>query len=259
MFGMIRSAALLAALLLLTSATVHADRRYFVQSYTPYLAPAGSLELEVISRALSGQGDSTGTAWANRFEFEYGITDRLTGALYLNFIQPTGAEAGMVYDGPSLELIYRPTDPGKYFVDPAGYVEVRANGSELELEPKLLLGRRVHQLVCVANVIGEFEWHLNGDEKGETEKNMQLTLGASRELGKVAAIGFEGIYSHSFLEEGTNPSAIQFGPTLNLQTPKIQVALGWHPQISGSPTSKGGLNLADFPRSEVKLIIGVSL
>jgi len=255
---MMRRTILTVALLLVATGAAHADRRYFVQSYTPYLAPGGNLELEMITAAASGQGDSTGTAWRNRIEFEYGIADRLTGALYLNFIQPAGQDAATTFDGPSIEFIYRLATPGALPVDPAAYLEVRANGGELELEPKLLLARRIYHLVSVVNVIGEFERHLNGPERGVTEKVLQLTAGASRELGHVVAIGLEAAYTRSF-EEGPDASSVQLGPTLNLQTPKIQMALGWQPQISGRPATNAGLNLADFPRSEVRLILGVEL
>src|SRR5262245_58349558 len=50
-------------LLLALSPAAGADRRYFVQSYTPYLAPAGNLELETITVARSGQNDLPGTEW----------------------------------------------------------------------------------------------------------------------------------------------------------------------------------------------------
>jgi hypothetical protein len=46
---------------------------------------------------------------------------------------------------------------------------------------------------------------------------------------------------------------------VNLQTPRVQLALGWHPQIAGDPDTHRGLNLADFPRSEVRLLVGVEL
>src|SRR5207245_5178089 len=126
MMPLTRRPSLIVLLLLLTAGSARADRRYFVQGYTPYVAPAGNLELEVTSIAASGQGDSTGTAWRNRLEFEYGITDRLTGAVYLNFVQPAGADAPMTFDGPSLELICRLADPGRLPVDPAAYLEMRA-------------------------------------------------------------------------------------------------------------------------------------
>ena len=255
----IRHPALIAAMLVLGAGSAHTDRRYFVQSYTPYLAAAGNLELEVTSIATSGQGDTLGTAWHNRLEFEYGITDRLTGAAYLNFFQPAGTDAPLTFDGPSLEFIYRLADHGRLPVDPAAYLEVRANGSELEIEPKLLLARRIYQLVSTVNVIGEFERHDAGPERGTTEKNLHLTAGVSREIGHVIAVGLEAVYRRSFHDQGPDPSSILLGPTINLQTPKLQLALGWQTQVRGRPGSNGALNLSDFPRSDVRLIIGVGL
>jgi hypothetical protein len=146
-------AALWVALAILSAGVAHADRRYFVQSYTPYLAPSGTLEFEAWSIAQSGQGDSSNTGWVNRAEFEYAITDRLTGAAYLNFEQP-GGEGASRFDGPSLELIYRLSDRGRIPLDPAVYLEMRENGDELEIEPKLLLAHRAGPWVGAANLIG---------------------------------------------------------------------------------------------------------
>lgn len=239
--------------------TARADRRYFVHSYTPYLAPAGNLELEATTIAASGQGDSAATAWQNRIEFECGISDRLTGAAYLNFVQPAGEGAPMTFDGPSLELIYRPVDSGRLPVDPAAYLELRANGSEVEIEPKLLLARRIYRLVTAVNVIGEIEPHTAGSQAGSTERSLRVTLGASREIGNVLAVGLEAIVQHEFLDQGPDPTSVLFGPTINLQTPSVQLALGWQPQVSGRPATSGGLNLSDFPRSEIRMIVGVEL
>ena len=257
--SLIRRCALAATLALFVAGPAHADRRYFLQSYTPYLAPAGNLELEIISIAASGRGDTTGTAWRNRIEFEYGISDRLTGAVYLNFVQPAGDGVATTFDGPSLEIIYRLSEPGRLPVDPAAYLEVRANGSELEIEPKLLLARRIYRLVGVVNVIGEFERNTAGAERGTTEKALQVTVGLSREIGHVVAVGLEAVYTRAFPEAGPQPSSVLLGPTINLQTPKVQIAVGWHPQLTGRPASTGGLNLSDFPRSEVRLLVGVEL
>jgi len=251
----------MAVMLLLLSViplSARADRRYFVQSYTPYLAPAGNLELEAATIAASGAGDSLGTSWENRIEFEYGITDHLTGAAYLNFIQPAGLDVPLSFDGPSVEFIYQLAQPGRLPVDPAAYLELRANGNELELEPKLLLGRRVYKLVGAVNVIGEFERVHEGGTTA-TEKSLTITSGLSREIGSVLAIGLEAKYERVFAEEGPDAWSVLLGPTLNLQSPKIQLALGWQPQISGHPSTSAGLNLADFPRSEVRLIVGVEL
>ncbi len=241
------------------SVDVHADRRYFVQNYTPYLAPAGNLELENWVIAKAGQGDSTGTSWKNRVEFEYAASDRLTGAFYLNFVQPAGFDAPMSFDGPSVELIYQLAPPGRLAVDPAAYFEIRANGNEVELEPKLLLARRVYRLVGALNVIGEFERINAGEERGTWEKNLLVTAGLSREIGNAFAVGLESTYERGLSEGGEHPSSLLLGPTVNYQTSKIQVTLGWHPQITGSPDTHSGLNLDDFPRSEIRMIVGVDL
>lgn len=246
------------ASLLLLSAPAWADRRYFVQSYTPYLAPAENLELETWAIAQEGRGDTTNTAWQTRAEFEYSITDRLTGAAYLNFVQDAGGP--QEFDGPSLEVIYQLAEPGKILLDPAVYLEVRESGTELELEPKLLLGRRQNAWVAAANVIGEFEYLHNAPAGYEdTEKKFELTLGVSREFGAAFAIGLEGRYQSEFVEGATDPSALFLGPTINLQSSKVQLAIGWHPQISGSPSTHGGRNLADAPRSEFRMILGIGL
>ena len=57
----------------------------------------------------------------------------------------------------------------------------------------------------------------------------------------------------------SDPRLHLLGPTLNFQTSKVQLSLGWHPQLSGSPSSSGHLNLADFPRSEIRVLLGVGL
>jgi len=246
-------------LALLACAPAHADRKYFLQSYTPWLASKGSLELEMHAIAANGLGDSTNTSWLNRAEFEYAIHDRLTGALYLNFVQDGGESAAQRFDGPSLEFIYRMTEPGRYPVDPALYLEVRENGDELEVEPKLLLAHRHHQLVGVVNLIGEFEKHFTGDEEGEVEKNFRVSGGFSREIGSSLAVGVEGFYHRVLGDVDPHPAAVFAGPTFNLQTEKIQFAVGWHPQLWGSPKSSGRLDLNDFARSEVRLLLGVDL
>ena len=245
-------------LALLVAGAAHADRRYFVQSYTPYLPSAGTLEFESWTIARNGQGDSTNTAWRNRAEFEYGITDRLTGAVYLNFVQPAGGEA-MRFDGPSLEAIYRLGEPGAIPLDPALYLEMLVNGEELEIEPKLLLAKRWGRTLAAMNLIGEIETHHSGDEEGETEKSIRVSTGLTRELGAVVSLGVEGIYHRELADDEGNPSALFAGPTINLQSTKIQLALGWHPQLWGDPSSSGGLGLDHFPRSEIRMILGIDL
>jgi len=235
----------------LLAGTAQADRRYFVETYTPYLSPAGEVELEIWSALLRGQGDSTSTAWENRAEFEYAVTDRLTGAFYLNYVQDPGG--ALRFDGPSVELIYTLAERGKLPFDPALYFEMRENGDEVELEPKLLVGLQHGPIVAAVNVVGEFESAHGGD----TEKVLRTTLGVSRDFGARFALGVEGSYRRLFEDAAGNPSALFLGPTINLQADELQLAFGWHPQIWGDPQTAASLNLSDYSRSEFRIILGM--
>jgi hypothetical protein len=86
-------ATLLAALLMfsLPAAVAHADRRYFLLTYTPYLEPAGESEVEWwLTSKVGKQDPAEGATWESRAELEHALTSRLTGAVYLNFQRPPG-------------------------------------------------------------------------------------------------------------------------------------------------------------------------
>jgi hypothetical protein len=248
------------ALAALLPGAARADRRYFVETYTPYIAPAGELELEMWSTSLRGQGDSTATAWENRAEFEYAIADRLTGAFYLNYVQDPGGSTR--FDGPSVELIYTLAERGKLPLDPALYLEVRENGDEVELEPKLLVGLRHGPLVAAANLIGEFESFLGDDGTGrphEEKRIAELNVLQSEPRERRRSRGGERPDRASQRFAKRLPSALFLGPTINLQAEKLQLALGWHPQVWGDPSTAASLNLSDYARSEFRIILGMDL
>ena len=252
--------ALVLLALAVPASLARADGRYFVGTYLSHVDSAGHRELELWSTAFPGQGDSTNTDWENRAEIEYAVTNRLTGSIYLNYAQSGAPEAPQRFEGPSLELIYALAEPGRIPLDPAAYLEVRENGDELELEPKLLLSGRMDRWVGAANVIGEFEWHhRNVEGEPETRKSLAFAAGLSREVGGWLAVGLEGRYLRESPETGEDPAALFVGPTINFQADEIGIAVGWQPQLWGSPQSTSSLNLADFPRSEVRMILSVDL
>jgi hypothetical protein len=213
----------------------------------------------------SGQEGSNGrVGWDWRQELEYGVTDRLTAAAYLNFSRPPGG--ALRFESPSLELIYRLADPGSLPGDPAIYLETTESGEELELEPKLLLGHRVRRLVTAVNLVGEFEFRDNDNEilgSGAVLRNewaWQLCGGASYEVTHHLSAGLEARYRAEFPNFGPREgSVLHLGPTLNLMTGKTQIALGVLRQVRGTPRTSGELNLADFDRTEVRAVIGVDL
>jgi len=258
------------AAVLLVGAVTHAtpasaDRRYFVGAYTPYLAPEGSLELETWVTAKVGKQEPTEhTSWEQREEFEYALTDRLTGAFYLNYEQESGAPLRFV--APSIEAIYRLAPTGAIPGDPAVYLETTETGEELELESKLLLARRSHRLVSVLNLVGEFEFRHNDEElnpDGSVFRKQwatEIAAGTAVEIGTKLSLGLEARYRAEYPNFGPRAAAIvSLGPTINLQSEKVQFSLGVHPQLWGDPQTKGNLNLVDFERARVRAILGIDL
>lgn len=252
----------LATALALAAPAARADHRYFVQGYPPFLSPKGESEISMWTTALLGEGTSTstGTAWRNSAEYEYAISDRLTGAFYLNWSQASGADAAQRFDGPALEAIYAFAEPGKIAFNPAAYFEVEESGDVLSLYPTLLLGQKFGAWMAGANVVGEIESRhraLPGESRGE--KKLSLTGGLSRDLGKQVALGLEARYEQVFPGGSVHPAALFAGPTLDLDADKVQLVLGWHPQVSGSPVTRKGLNLSEFAKSEFRMILSIEL
>ena len=256
---------LLNGLVALRPGDARADRRYFVQSYTPFLAPAGTVEFETWLTAKTGKSDPTvHTGWVPRFEWEYGITDRLTGAAYLNFSQDPGS--ALTFESPALELIYALAERGSVFGDPALYLEVSETGEEMEIENKLLLAHRHNRLVSVVNLVSEIEVRHNDEEKlpdGKTFHNQftgKLTAGSTYEVTSAFALGLEAVYRTEHPNFGAQSAAmLSLGPTLNLQSGRMQLALGVHAQLWGTPKTNGSRNLADFEKTQIRAILGVDL
>src|SRR5262245_23082370 len=70
----------------LAGGNLRADTRHFTYSYEPNnVLPAGALEFEQWATLRAGKEQGVFSRWDLREEFEYGITDRLTSSLYLNF------------------------------------------------------------------------------------------------------------------------------------------------------------------------------
>ena len=258
-----RSAVLALALLLLPAAAM-ADRRYFLETYTPYLGEAKESEVELWLTSKTGKQDPDEAATLeSRAEWEYGLTSRLSGALYLNLLRPPGghlkAESG------SLELIYRPTER-QLAVDPAVYLEITESGDELELEPKLLLAHRFRQWIAATNLIGELEFRHNDEEllpSGAVLKKQiagELSAGVAFDLHRRLAVGAEALARTEHANFGRQSAALlALGPTVTAQVGEAQLGLEVLQQLRGTPRTSGDRNLVDFEKTQWRLVLGVEL
>lgn len=249
----------LSALPAFVPGTALADGRYFVETYTPYLSPAGELEVEswVTSRSAPGA-----TAWDWREELEYGVSDRFTAAAYLNLSQPAGGSLQL--EAPSLELIYALAKRGRIPGDPALYLETSASGEETELEPKLLLGHRAGRLVGAVNLVGEFEFRHNDEEllsSGDVLRRQwawKIAGGAAYAIASKVSVGLESRYESRYANFGPRSSdALSLGPVLNVEAGKARISVGMLRRIHGD-TGHGG-DPDDLERTQLRAIVGFDL
>jgi len=97
-------------------------------------------------------------------EFEYGITDRLELGLYVTFAPShadtlTSTAVLTEGDGVKQRLRLRLADEGQWPVDLALYGEVVENDREIEVEAKVILGKRLGKLELMANLAAEREYY----------------------------------------------------------------------------------------------------
>jgi len=130
-----------------------ATERFFTYTYEPETMPKGAMEYEQWIGLAAGRNKTVGQNNYNRFEireeFEYGVTDNYSVALYLNqssesFRDPLTAEdhSNFRFDGVSIENRWMVVNPADHKVGLALYLEPRYAGDEAELEEKIILGQR---------------------------------------------------------------------------------------------------------------------
>lgn len=240
-----------------------ADERYFTYTYEPKVLPKGALEFEQWTTLRAGKEDGVYSRWDLRSEFEYGLTDRLTTDLYLNFTslnvdRESEQTEEFTFGGLSSAWRYKLSDPT---ADPLGvvlYGEVTTDFNEFKLEQKLVLGKNVDRFVFAFNAIVEEEWEF---EKDGTEKALELefTAGAAYRFTDHFALGLEVREKNLFPDmEDLSDAALFAGPAIHYSQDRWWATLTVLPQIVALKGTTGdGVNLDEFERAEVRLLIGI--
>jgi hypothetical protein len=235
-----------------------ADERLFTYSYEPKVLPKGAIEFEQWATMRNGHESSLFTRWDIRTEFEAGLTDRLTTALYMNWTNKWEPDKGTDvtnFSGVSSEWKYKVWDPT---ADPIGvllYGEFSVDRREWEGEAKLVLGRNIGPFVLAANAVFENEWKTKVDPADpsesdtETEQVFETTAGASRRFGDVA-LGMEA-RSHTKYEDGESHHAFFVGPVLHASSER------WW--ASATVLVQTTDDLEEHERTETRLILGIHL
>ncbi|GIX06166.1 MAG: hypothetical protein KatS3mg115_0569 [Candidatus Poribacteria bacterium] len=254
-----------AAALLLAAAlqTATADERFFTYSYEPKVLPQGAIELEQWATLRNGK-EHVYARWDVRTEFEIGLTDRLTTALYMNWKNEWGfknattlAENKAAFTGWSSEWKYKLTDPTADSIGVLLYGEVGVDRHEWELEGKLVLGKNFGNVVTALNAIVELEGETEAElEEGEPESKMELewvlenTAGIAYRLNSFA-LGLEGRTHTEIVEGETEHTAFFLGPVINVRSERWWATLTVLYQLTDI--------LDEHERTETRLILGIHL
>lgn len=246
-----------------------ADERMFTYSYEAVsILPKGGVEFEQWITYRGGKEDGTYSRWDIREELEFGVTDRYTTALYLNFRDtyrdndstPDIEEDEFEFKGISSEHKFQVLNPRTKPLGFLLYGEVTTDGNELELEEKLIFQKYLdadEKWNAVFNVIAEQEWEYESAETGE-ESALEFTAGLSYRLTPNWALGVEGrhhrVYEGMWNEELANAWFV--GPNVHFGSAKWWATLTVLPQVAGDPDTRWGLELDEHTRIEVRLIAG---
>jgi hypothetical protein len=263
---------MVAALAMLTLVPARADERFFTYVYESDVLPKGAWEFEqwltYRKGHPGGDRDFSRHIWDFREEIEYGLTERLTTALYLNFRQEqivareTGLEdsSDFSFKGLSAEFKYQLLNPAKKPVGLALYFEPTYNGNEQELEYKVLLSKNLgDKWVLAANAVYEQEWER---EEGATGKEsvLEFTAGAAYRITPHWSVGLEGryhaVYEGIALDEHLGTGWF-VGPNVHYGSGKWWATFTVLPQVAGSP-SDGGINRTEHQTFETRLIFGIN-
>lgn len=253
----LKTAALAGLLTILIQAPAQAGEGSFGWIYTLDLQPKGTLEFEQRLQLNQKQAGGKYDLWQARTELEYGLTDDIQIAGYVNtsyvnanqnnadgttggWLVPgagSGSYSRSRVDGVSLEAIWRLSNP---VIDPIGvglYGEVTTGPVKDEIEARLLLQSNFldDRLVLASNIqlaIEKVKW----DVEVGRESMIDVLLGASYRVANNWTAGVEYRFHNDFDGYGYNTQTQRghfFGPNVHYATKDWWFTAAWRYQPKG--------------------------
>ncbi len=179
--------------------TAGADNRIFTYAYEPETEPRGDWEYEQSVTLRAGRNARVGQEdyqhWQFREEIEHGVTDNYTVGLYLNhdykhFTNPVSSATTSHHEwtGVSLENRHLVLNPTEHAVGLTLYLEPTYDGSNFELEQKIILGQRHGDWKWAFNISQATEWE---DNFRTIEGELEFSFGLARQLTRRWSVGIE--------------------------------------------------------------------
>ena len=254
------SALLVSVLLgiLLAPLAARANERHFSYTYESAVLAPGEKELEVWTTYRNGR-DTRYTRFDERMEFEVGLLPGLQTSFYLNLTAVGQEVDGQLATGTELsvsnEWKWRLLDGAVDGIGLALYGEITGSVDELELEGKLIIDKRIGNLLIAANFVAEHEW---GYGIGTTAKELHLDgfLAASWFFTPRFSIGLEAWNANIIAEGVWEHSAFFLGPAMSYSGDGWWVTFTALPQLPAFKPSEGGGKyvFTDYERFQARLL-----
>jgi hypothetical protein len=256
----------------------YAGERLFGYSYEPTTMPAGAIELEQSVTSRLGKAGGVFSEFDLRSEIEVGVLDYLQTSLYLNTEMTRAADArsgrhnaGFItndsgdqrfsdfsFDSISNEWVMKFLDT---VADPIGfavYVELETNGSEFEIEEKLLFGKVVGPFSIAVNLIFEQDFRARENEPnraihfdfsaGVAYRVPETPLSIGLELRQENQLDFYTQYTHA---------VISIGPNIHWATEHWWATITVLPQVASPTPTYKSFDYDGYEVIEVRLIVGI--
>jgi hypothetical protein len=235
-----------------------ANDRHFSYTYESAVLAPGEKELEVWTTYRNGR-ETRYTRFDERLEFEIGLVPGLQTSFYLNLTaigQDVGGELSKSTElTVSNEWKWRLLDSAVDGIGFALYGEITAGVDELELEGKLIVDKRIGNLLLAANFVAEHEWEYG---IGETGKELHLDgfLAASWFFTPRFSLGIEAWNANIIADGNWEHSAFFLGPVASYTGNGWWVTLTILPQLPAFRPSEGGGTyvLTDYERFQARLL-----
>jgi hypothetical protein len=264
--------------LIATCAGASATERFFTYTYEPETLPKGALEYEQWLTSAIGRNAAVGQEqyhrWEFRHELEYGVTDRLSTSLYLNYsltnfrepetraVPPRSRQVShLQFDTVSLENRLMVLNPAEHRVGLTLYVEPTIGESQAEIEQKLILGQTYGDWKWALNLTHAVEWQ---DDFQTVEGEVEVSLGVALKISRHWRVGVEA-REHNELPDYRvwENTAFYLGPVINYPAEGWWLTLTVMPQVvganfAGNVDNNHNLELEGHERWNVRLIAGIS-
>jgi len=253
------------------SGTAWANERKFAYTYETSVLPIGAREIELWNTFRNNRGYFYRRI-DQRIEYEFGVSNNLMSALYLNYswlLQDANGRApgGSAVASSSLSI----SSEWKYKIldrvaDPVGlglYGEATLGLDEFEFEAKLLVDKQIGNWLLAFNAVAENEWE-SELEAGETQTSSalaaELDLGIAYALHPQWSLGLE-VRNHNEIVKGEcTHSALFAGPVISYSADSWWATLTVLPQITSfKGATNGNLVLVGHERLEARLLFSFHL